>query len=101
MDIEDVRGPYSRLSFSTIGRLGQVGVTAKMGEKSGIIGVTLPPNGHIKDIEACGIAGLINIDGESMELKSEEYLNLMETYLREAYLPSEELNLLRKLRMEE
>ncbi|MDY6965626.1 MAG: glutamine amidotransferase family protein [Halobacteriota archaeon] len=64
MDIEDVRDPYSRLSSPTIGRLGRVGAIGKLGEKSGRIGVTLPPNGHIRDIEACGIAGLINIDGE-------------------------------------
>ena len=45
------------------GLLGKVGTLAKIGEKKGILGITLPPNGFRRDIQACGIAGHINIDG--------------------------------------
>jgi glutamate synthase domain-containing protein 1 len=51
------------LTNDRAGLLGPVGTTAKLGEKSGIIGVTIPPNGHRRDVEACGIAGHINVDG--------------------------------------
>ncbi|UCH90250.1 MAG: glutamine amidotransferase family protein [Thermoplasmata archaeon] len=46
---------------SPLGRIGEVGESKG---KRGRIGVTLPPNGFSKDIEACGIAGLINVNGK-------------------------------------
>ncbi|MEE9151590.1 MAG: glutamine amidotransferase family protein [Thermoplasmata archaeon] len=64
MSLDDLRDPYSRLNFSSKGRLGHVGEIARLGAKKGRIGITLPPNGFRKDIEACGIAGLININGK-------------------------------------
>lgn len=64
MNNNDLRNPYSRLNFSITGRLGGVGEIVKIGEKKGRLGITLPPNGFKKDIEACGIAGLLNINGK-------------------------------------
>jgi glutamate synthase domain-containing protein 1 len=54
--LKDTIEPFS-------GLLGKVGTLTKIGEKKGILGVTLPPNGYRRDIQACGIAGHINIDG--------------------------------------
>jgi glutamate synthase domain-containing protein 1 len=45
------------------GLLGRVGTKATINGKTGVLGLTLPPNGFRRDIEACGIAGHINIDG--------------------------------------
>jgi glutamate synthase domain-containing protein 1 len=46
------------------GSLGRLGEKVRIGNKSGRLGLTLPPNGFRKDPEACGIAGHINIDGK-------------------------------------
>jgi glutamate synthase domain-containing protein 1 len=64
MSLDDIRNPFSRFNFSSRGRLGRVGEIGKVGEKKGRIGVTLPPNGFRRNIEACGIAGFININGK-------------------------------------
>jgi hypothetical protein len=65
MDLNEIRDPKSRLHHSDFGRLGRIGSIGKTKGKSGKIGVTLPPNGFTKDIEACGIAGLINTNGKT------------------------------------
>ncbi len=59
----DDRDPYADWIEPSHGRLGRVGEVARIDGKAGRLGVTLPPNGFRKDIEACGIAGLINVDG--------------------------------------
>jgi len=64
MYYENYNEPGYRLGLSRAGRLGRIGETVELNGKSGRLGVTLPPNGFRKDIEACGIAGLINIDGK-------------------------------------
>jgi glutamate synthase domain-containing protein 1 len=46
------------------GILGRLGERAIVGEKAGRLGITVPPNGFRKEMSACGIAGLINIDGK-------------------------------------
>lgn len=61
---EEIRDPFSRLNFSYHGRLGRVGEIGEFKDKKGKLGITLPPNGFRRDIEACGIAGLININGK-------------------------------------
>jgi glutamate synthase domain-containing protein 1 len=43
--------------------LGRYGSRGEANGKKGIVGLTLPPNGFNRDIQACGIAGHINIDG--------------------------------------
>ena len=55
--------PFQDQIASGRGTLGRVGSVATIDGKSGRLGVTLPPNGFRKDIEACGIAGHINVDG--------------------------------------
>lgn len=55
--------PFADQIVTGYGRLGRVGQVATVDGKSGRLGVTLPPNGFRKDIEACGIAGHINVDG--------------------------------------
>jgi glutamate synthase domain-containing protein 1 len=60
---QDDRDPYHDFILPSRGELGNVGDIGSIGSKRGRLGVTLPPNGFRKDIEACGIAGLINIDG--------------------------------------
>jgi glutamate synthase domain-containing protein 1 len=57
------RDPYHDHIPTARWELGRVGDVGRANGKSGRLGVTLPPNGFKKDIEACGIAGLINIDG--------------------------------------
>jgi hypothetical protein len=59
-----IKHPDSHPSPTFWGRLGRVGTIGESRGKKGRIGVTIPPNGFIKDIEACGIAGLININGK-------------------------------------
>jgi glutamate synthase domain-containing protein 1 len=51
-------------SFSRRRNLGRIGDLGYLGNKRGIIGVTIPPNAGSKEISACGIAGLININGK-------------------------------------
>jgi glutamate synthase domain-containing protein 1 len=46
------------------GLLGRLGEKANLGNKTGTLGLTLPPNGFRRDISACGIAGHINVDGK-------------------------------------
>ncbi|MHC4756677.1 MAG: class II glutamine amidotransferase [Planctomycetota bacterium] len=46
------------------GLLGTVGTRVTIGDRSGVLGITMPPNGFRRDTEACGIAGHINIDGK-------------------------------------
>jgi glutamate synthase domain-containing protein 1 len=65
MDLDEIRDPNYRQVRSDIGRLGRIGSIGVTRGKSGKIGVTLPPNGFIKDIESCGIAGLINTNGKT------------------------------------
>ena len=60
---EDHRDPFFDHIRPSRGRLGRVGEAGTIDGKGGVLGLTLPPNGFRKDIEACGIAGLINIDG--------------------------------------
>lgn len=64
MNMHDFRDPYGWIREHKKGKLGSIGSLGRIGEKEGIFGVTLPPNGFQKDIEACGIAGFINIDGK-------------------------------------
>jgi glutamate synthase domain-containing protein 1 len=64
MSLDDIRNPFSRLNFSSRGSLGRVGEIGKVGDKKGRLGITMPPSGFRRDIEACGIAGLININGK-------------------------------------
>lgn len=60
------------------GLLGKIGTKATIGEKTGILGLTMPPNGIRRDIEACGIAGHINIDGTRVSgSKAAEMLETM------------------------
>jgi glutamate synthase domain-containing protein 1 len=61
---EDIRSLSRGLLWCDQGKHGRYGDTAKIGEKSGRLGITLPPNGFRREIEACGIAGLINTDGK-------------------------------------
>ena len=56
--------PFEHLEYNPRGTLGEVGKKMTVGTKTGTLGLTLPPNGFRKDSEACGIAGLINIDGK-------------------------------------
>jgi glutamate synthase domain-containing protein 1 len=63
MSGNEIRDPHFRFEIGHSGRLGKVGALGSWEGKTGILGVTLPPNGFTKDIEACGIAGLINTDG--------------------------------------
>jgi glutamate synthase domain-containing protein 1 len=44
--------------------MGRIGTPGCIGEKKGTIGITIPPNVGSKEISACGIAGLININGK-------------------------------------
>ncbi len=46
------------------GRIGKLGDMGESNGKKGKIGITLPPNGFVRDVEACGIAGLINTNGK-------------------------------------
>ncbi len=64
MQLDEIKDPYSRVGYHSTGTFGRIGTIGRMGGKTGRIGITLPPNGFTKGIEACGIAGLINIDGE-------------------------------------
>jgi glutamate synthase domain-containing protein 1 len=64
MHKEEINEPYNRYGLSLSGKLGRVGESGLINGKKGLIGITLPPNGFRKDIEACGIAGLINVDGK-------------------------------------
>ncbi len=64
MSLEEIKDPFYRFNFSTQGRLGRVGEIGEFEDKKGKLGITLPPNGFRRDIEACGIAGLININGK-------------------------------------
>ena len=63
MQSNDIRDPSFNWNNRHRGRLGLVGAEGCSNGKKGRIGLTLPPNGFVKDMEACGIAGLINIDG--------------------------------------
>jgi glutamate synthase domain-containing protein 1 len=45
-------------------KIGRVGDIGSLNGKSGRIGLTIPPYGRSKQISACGIAGLININGK-------------------------------------
>lgn len=65
MDCGYDRNPYSRFDFSFRGKFGEIGTTCNIMGKKGRLGITLPPNGFRRDIEACGIAGLININGKT------------------------------------
>lgn len=65
MDYSDNRNPYSRFDFSLRGKYGEIGSICNIRGKKGRLGITLPPNGFRRDIEACGIAGLININGKT------------------------------------
>jgi len=60
---DEIRNPHFRYRINRSGRLGRIGALGSWNGKEGRLGVTLPPNGFTKDIEACGIAGLINVDG--------------------------------------
>ena len=60
----DDRDPFHDMASPSRGTLGRVGDVVRIDGKAGRLGVTVPPNGFRKDIEACGIAGLINIDGK-------------------------------------
>ena len=60
----DSRDPFHDLPAHPWGKLGRLGDRSCAGGKSGRLGVTIPPNGFRKDIDACGIAGFINTDGE-------------------------------------
>jgi glutamate synthase domain-containing protein 1 len=62
--IDDIRDPRMHVEHTRHGRLGNVGDVVSIAGKSGRLGVTLPPSGFRKDIEACGIAGLINVNGK-------------------------------------
>jgi glutamate synthase domain-containing protein 1 len=64
MRFEDINDPNHGLITPFRGKLGCTGEIGGANGKKGRIGITIPPNGYAKDIEACGIAGLINIDGE-------------------------------------
>ncbi len=59
----DYMDPNQDLAAIPRGALGRPGEVGSIDGKRGRLGVTLPPNGHRKDIEACGIAGLANVDG--------------------------------------
>jgi hypothetical protein len=60
---DEIRDPHFRYGIGSTGRLGRTGTMGTWKGKQGRLGITLPPNGFTKDIEACGIAGLINVDG--------------------------------------
>jgi len=45
------------------GIYGEIGTRAQIRDKTGILGLTLPPDGFKREIGSCGIAGHINIDG--------------------------------------
>jgi glutamate synthase domain-containing protein 1 len=60
MRIDELKDPATRLNNRN-GKLGKIGTC---NGKQGTIGLTIPPNGPAKNIEACGIAGLINLNGK-------------------------------------
>ena len=64
MHADEIKDPYHRLNFTSEGGLGRVGDIGKLGDKSGRMGITLPQNRARKNLEACGIAGLINVNGK-------------------------------------
>ncbi len=57
------REPFANLDYNPKGILGLVGTRMTINGKTGTLGITHPPNGYRRESEACGIAGLINIDG--------------------------------------
>jgi glutamate synthase domain-containing protein 1 len=63
MSSKTFQEPFEHLDYNPRGLLGVVGEKFSLGKKTGTLGLTLPPNGYRRDSEACGIAGLINIDG--------------------------------------
>jgi glutamate synthase domain-containing protein 1 len=45
-------------------KMSKIGDIGHLGNKKGIVGITIPPNAGSKEISACGIAGHININGK-------------------------------------
>jgi glutamate synthase domain-containing protein 1 len=64
MSNNDFHNPLSRRGFSKNTKIGRIGDLGELDGKSGRIGITIPPHGRTKQISACGIAGLININGK-------------------------------------
>lgn len=60
---EEISDPTYRYGLARRGILGKVGEIGTIEGKSGRLGVTIPPNGSRKEISACGIAGMINVNG--------------------------------------
>jgi glutamate synthase domain-containing protein 1 len=58
LDILDFKDHRYRFGAQKVGEIGY------LGKKKGKVGITIPPNAGSKDISACGIAGLININGK-------------------------------------
>jgi len=76
MEVTDRRDPSYGLGLIK-GRLGKQGDIATCNGKTGRVGLTLPPNGFARTMDACGIAGFINIDGRRES--GERVINMITT----------------------
>jgi glutamate synthase domain-containing protein 1 len=64
MDAFYLKNPQRGYDFSPYSRASSMGGIGNLNGKTGKIGISIPPNGRTKEISACGIAGLININGK-------------------------------------